>query len=66
MFIDCFFSIDSMTLKAVVRVMASYVDASPGIDPDPLTILLRLARPDSTSKRRPGLRNVRHAIVNTT
>lgn len=29
------------------------MDESPGIDPDPLTILLRLARPDSTSKRRP-------------
>jgi hypothetical protein len=55
MFIDCFFSIDSITLKAVVRVMASYVDASPGIDPDPLTTLLRFARPDSTSKRRPGV-----------
>ena len=51
--LDCFFSIESITLNAVERVIASYVDDSPGIDPDPLTILLKFAKPESTSNRSP-------------
>merc|ERR1719440_499056 len=46
-------AVASMALKAVCRVMRSYVDSSPGTELEPLTTLENCVKPESTSNNNP-------------